>query len=39
MSLEDKLDRLAEEGGEMTLAPREGQDLESFQVDVCGARY
>jgi hypothetical protein len=34
MSLEDKLDRLAEEGGEVTLAPREGQDLESFQVDV-----
>jgi len=38
MSLEDKLDRLAEEGGEVTLAPREGQDLEFFQVDVRRAR-
>jgi hypothetical protein len=38
MSLEDKLDRLADEGGEVTLGPREGQDLESFQVDVRRAR-
>lgn len=38
MSLEDKLDRLADEGGELVLAPREGQDLESFQADVRRAR-
>lgn len=38
MTLEDKLDRLAEEGGEVILAPHEGQDLESFQGDVRRAR-
>jgi hypothetical protein len=38
MSLEDKLDRLADEGGEVMLAPHEGQDLESFQFDVGRAR-
>lgn len=38
MALEDSLDRLADEGGEVVLAPHEGQDLESFQVEVRKAR-
>jgi hypothetical protein len=38
MTLEEKLDKLADEGGEVTLAPRDGQDLESFQADVSRVR-
>jgi hypothetical protein len=32
--LDEQLDRLVVEGGEVMLAPRADQDLESFQVDV-----
>lgn len=38
VALEDNLDRLADEGGEVMLAPHEGQDLESFQTEVHRAR-
>ena len=34
LTLDESLDRLAGVDGEGTLAPHEGQDLESFQADV-----